>query len=891
MIIREIHIDGFGIFNGFSVKNLRKGINILLGDNEAGKSTLLKFLRYTLFGYPRLKEQRMPPLQGGDHGGRITGILSGNKEVVFGRKGDNQLNLVYEGNTSQNEALWYQLLGNATQLIYENVYAFSLDELLNIDSLSVSGVEDKIFSIGAGMGNISIGEVLNDIQKSVDEIYSQRGIRQTIPAVLRIIQEKKAGIKAIQENLPRYQKLTAEIQDLTDQVSEIEENISRDRVEKEKLENYLKCYESFIRVARIDEEMSQLQEPKDYPKDGPERLNELEKEEKDLNNRIDELQKGRAGDKGIEEIEEELKSISFNDDILKEKAKVNFLKANIEKYKQTITDRSEDSQKIIDLNRAVHEQLKAINSDWTEQNIVDFANILVHQDRIKDFREKLESIKNKKIELEGQRNILLASQSRINPNTRFILISLILLLISIPLFYNFLHVDEIIYLVSGTICVVAAFLIFFGRKYLIKESPDEKIGEQLLETDTKEKGLRNDYGNYLEKELNLRGTLSVESASDILNRVVRLKKEISERDDLDRKQKTTKDPYIEGFDNEVRSVSGLLKNNEPENDIETLVNQITEEFDSAEEQSGRKEKLEESLLHKKKELVKNRKNLIRNNQAITELLKSLQAADRNDFRTKYEVNDKARELIERRRNSINTIETIVGLNKAGDVIGFLKTHEQAGLREEVTRLEVKLTSMAGELKSRNNELGEKKSDIKKIEGESELAEEMTRLEIERQKLTDAYKEWITGKIALRMLMEVREKYEKEKQPVIIQNSIRHFDGITGGRYKRIHVALEKRDITVFDSREASKTIGQLSRGTREQLLISLRLGFIEEYELRAEPLPVVADEILVNFDLHRAKKTAEIFQEFSENRQFLLFTCHPMTVDYFDRSGINLINL
>ena len=38
MIIREIHIDGFGIFNEFSIKNLDKGINILAGENEAGKS-------------------------------------------------------------------------------------------------------------------------------------------------------------------------------------------------------------------------------------------------------------------------------------------------------------------------------------------------------------------------------------------------------------------------------------------------------------------------------------------------------------------------------------------------------------------------------------------------------------------------------------------------------------------------------------------------------------------------------------------------------------------------------------------------------------------------------------------------------------------------------------
>ena len=233
MIISEIHIDGFGIFKSFSIKNFKKGINILPGDNETGKSTLLKFLKFTLFGYPRLKDQRMPPIYGGDHGGRIKGILSTGKEVVFGRKGDNQITLVYDGNSSQNETQWLQLLGNSTQDIYENVYAFSLDELLSINSLSVSGVEDKIFSIGAGMGNLSIGEVINDIQNSVDQIYSQRGSKQTIPALLKIIQDKKSEIRAIQDNLPRYQELTEKIQDLTVELSEIEKILDQYRREKE----------------------------------------------------------------------------------------------------------------------------------------------------------------------------------------------------------------------------------------------------------------------------------------------------------------------------------------------------------------------------------------------------------------------------------------------------------------------------------------------------------------------------------------------------------------------------------------------------------------------------------------------------------------------------------
>ena len=122
MIISEIYIDGFGIFNGFSIKNLDKGINILLGENEAGKSTLLKFFKYTLFGYPRFKDQRMPPVFGGSHGGRIKTILSTNKEVVFERKGDDKIALFYDGNTSGNETQWLQFLGNATREIYENVF-------------------------------------------------------------------------------------------------------------------------------------------------------------------------------------------------------------------------------------------------------------------------------------------------------------------------------------------------------------------------------------------------------------------------------------------------------------------------------------------------------------------------------------------------------------------------------------------------------------------------------------------------------------------------------------------------------------------------------------------------------------------------------------------------
>jgi uncharacterized protein YhaN len=61
--------------------------------------------------------------------------------------------------------------------------------------------------------------------------------------------------------------------------------------------------------------------------------------------------------------------------------------------------------------------------------------------------------------------------------------------------------------------------------------------------------------------------------------------------------------------------------------------------------------------------------------------------------------------------------------------------------------------------------------------------------------------------------------------------------------------------------------------------------------MKPEPLPVIVDEVLVNFDPVRARKAAGIFQEFGEKRQILVFTCHPATLEYFNKHKINLIKL
>ena len=73
MYIQSFHIDGFGIFADIGVEKLSPGLNIFLGENEAGKSTCLEFLRTTLTGYPSPHSNEGKALPGPLRGGRAGG--------------------------------------------------------------------------------------------------------------------------------------------------------------------------------------------------------------------------------------------------------------------------------------------------------------------------------------------------------------------------------------------------------------------------------------------------------------------------------------------------------------------------------------------------------------------------------------------------------------------------------------------------------------------------------------------------------------------------------------------------------------------------------------------------------------------------------------------------
>lgn len=885
MIIKDIHIDGFGIFHDFSLPGLDKGINIIVGKNEAGKSTLLKFLRFTLFGYPRRLDQRMAPLHGGNHGGRIHGVLATGDEVIFERNGSDKIRLHAQGKDHFNENTWNRFLGHATAGLYSNIYAFTLDELVGLASLQESGVEDKIFSLGLGLGNISITNLEKNITDVTDNIYTTRGRTQRIPQILKEIDDSHGRIRQIREHLSQYRQLVADLEQVTSAAKSSEEELKELRSEYFMFDIYLRCYDSYLEIRRAEEELKHLPPLHELPEKGIGLFEKNMESKSELLQRISALKNGTSDEQGMDEIEQILEETSLNIPLLENREQVAYLRNNLENYRQTLVEKADESARIKELEKEITETLSGkISSRWTEMDVLEFKDTAMHRSKTEKFSTSLQKLRDEIRDWQASEKTLMSQKSRFNAKAIATLFGLLLVFASLPVFYFSQYI-------IGAVMVVAGLVLIFGRKAFQKENPLVPVRKKLKELEKEEGKLKSAFQNYLQKELKLSAELSIQALPEIFQQIEYLKKLIPQRERLREKVQEHRLPVIYEFEGKVKAMAGLLTRNPGSTDTQILTSAVLGEYNHTEELQREIMNLTGELHRKKKEHRQKATDLESAIQAIKELFEVTGTDNEEDFRKKYRENEQIMALQQQQKTGMEKIEAIVGLGKGQEVLKWLSAHEKSWIEKRIAEIRILIDEKEQQTADLHKDKGSKTREKERLASESDLAEELTALETHRQQLRDAYKQWLTGQLALKVLAGVRSDFEKEKQPAVIKNAGDYFGTITGGEYSGIRLSLEGREMVVIDQRQVFKGLDQLSRGTKEQLLVSLRLGFIEEYERQAEPLPVVADEILVNFDPARARQAAKILQEFAAHRQMLIFTCHPATADYFDRDKIQVMDV
>ena len=300
------------------------------------------------------------------------------------------------------------------------------------------------------------------------------------------------------------------------------------------------------------------------------------------------------------------------------------------------------------------------------------------------------------------------------------------------------------------------------------------------------------------------------------------------------------------------------------------------------DQSRAKADAQNDLRAARNVLKERERNLKKIQQEIDDLLNAAGAQDADDFHRRAEIHAERQRLKASIDSALDQLQRISGPGPALDALqAELARSNTDTIADDIRRVEQELAEVNERTEAMVSERTTTQNSLNSLRSE----EDSSRLRAERHRLREGMRsharEWAVRTIAQNLLRVAQSKFEKERQPDVIRHSEKFFRDITEGRYTTVFSPLDESEIYVTDSAGAQKQPAHLSRGAREQLFLSLRFGLIREHGQRAEGLPVIVDEVLVNFDPRRALKAAHAFIELSQSNQVLVFTCHPQIVDRF----------
>ena len=224
---------------------------------------------------------------------------------------------------------------------------------------------------------------------------------------------------------------------------------------------------------------------------------------------------------------------------------------------------------------------------------------------------------------------------------------------------------------------------------------------------------------------------------------------------------------------------------------------------------------------------------------------------------------------------------------AGEIASRLgQSDESAGLSLDQAEAEL-AAARAGleqvgrairDLEGRRGELRTTLGHLLAGQGVAEAQARLERLEQRRRRLAQRHD---TLLLAEELLNRAMDHYRLEAQPNLLQRAAGYLEQATRGSYTWLGSDLfnpqpkKKPGIKARRKRgEIDRDAARLSRGTRDQLYLCLRLALADEVSQGRERLPLILDDPLVNFDDQRLEGALSLLAEVARRRQVVLLTCH-----------------
>ncbi|SEM71979.1 AAA family ATPase [Paenibacillus sp. OV219] len=402
MKLRGLHIDGFGKLSDRAYR-FDAPVTIVYGPNEAGKSTMMSFIRSMLFGFASKGNpaERLAPVNGGRHGGRLFFENADGVGYVLERFGEvssrisvrieqnEDVHSASSGATLAAEVLTQQqwermFLGGVNERLFRELYAITLTELQAIGMLEGDELGKQLYHTGwNGGGAIAKTEKLLTAQQ--DSLYRPRGSTQQMNKLVKSLEETEAQLRQLEDGIAAYNALSEELAGAEAELDQIDHQLPMLREREQLLARACELWEIWVeRLALLHEQAAM---GTSMPRLAADARSRWEVIAADLYRLKQELEQSSAL---VERQQREYNALTVDEELLIRKIEIESLMLSVESMnaaRQSLVELIAEAREDIE---AVHRLIAQISPEWNEGSVRSFQSGVAEREAIRVFRAALQ---------------------------------------------------------------------------------------------------------------------------------------------------------------------------------------------------------------------------------------------------------------------------------------------------------------------------------------------------------------------------------------------------------------------------------------------------------------------------------------------------------------------
>jgi uncharacterized protein YhaN len=313
-----------------------------------------------------------------------------------------------------------------------------------------------------------------------------------------------------------------------------------------------------------------------------------------------------------------------------------------------------------------------------------------------------------------------------------------------------------------------------------------------------------------------------------------------------------------------------------------IAQELNERVAQAGRAAGQRSQLEQDLAEAREQLATAEARLQRANAELANLARQADCASQEELAAL----EAESEQIETLRQELDRLRTELSHSAAGQDLEIFMTEVS---QIDPDQLPVRLDELQQRLLALDEQRTALSQDLGRLEGElqqhttgslaSEAEQESREALAAIRPLAEQYARL---KLAQGVLRRHLEAYRQKTQDPVLERATALFARLTNGAFLGIKSDFDEKDRPILKGVRTGGEeveIAGLSAGTRDQLFLALRLASLERQLAAAARVPLIVDDILINFDDHRSRATLAVLAEFAQQTQVLFFTHHPRLVE------------